>query len=224
MQNNIVIILPISYIKNRKNIITDYLLKDELERLNGYFFENDKHRFALGRFILRRYISKISKIEVPEIQFCYNKFGKPYLEVLPSINFSISHSENFVTVALNNELIGIDIEYKRNSFSLPISDYVFSRNEILYLQNLNKTELLDEFYRIWTVKESFIKAIGLGLSYRPAQIDSTNLESYYYKELNFNITSIDIDQEYAMALCTLANNKKSIKLIFEKDFEQFINS
>ncbi|MFA6843134.1 MAG: 4'-phosphopantetheinyl transferase superfamily protein [Bacilli bacterium] len=81
--------------------------------------------------------------------------GKPYLENIADIYFSISHRDFYITIAISNLNVGIDIEtYHR--YNSNISKRCFTLNEQSYIDKDKKTQ--DRFYEIWTKKEAFIKA------------------------------------------------------------------
>lgn len=94
--------------------------------------------------------------------YCRNRFGKPYLKNFKNLYFNISHSNNITVCCIDTKEVGIDIEMIRplNKFALK---KVLSCSEKLQLY---KSERKDEmFFKFWTLKESFVKNIGQGISY-----------------------------------------------------------
>lgn len=120
----------------------------------------------------------------------YNKYQKPY--VYGSANFNISHSYNCVVCAISKEcVVGVDVEYK---LKINFRDFthLWTINEMKLLNDSN--DVSNQFYRIWTRKESIIKADGRGLSIPLNEIDVVDNEVYlnekkwYLKELHINNT------------------------------------
>lgn len=95
-----------------------------------------------------------------DVTILMNEHGKPYLKDYPDIHFNLSHSGEIALAAFDEKEIGCDIERKR-----PIKEEIvrrcFSEEEREFiLQAKGKDEA---FTRIWVYKESFIKALGIGL-------------------------------------------------------------
>jgi len=158
--------------------ISDYFLNDlygslssccfgyEKNKIRKYVKENDQKRSLLGKIAIVKMIAKLLKIDQDELVFSRDSFEKPILEkpFLRKLNFNIAHSGKYVIVGVNSEgKIGVDIE-KIKLIDLEIMKNVFMDKEIKYV-NSNKKEALKKFYQIWSLKESFVKAIGEGLSY-----------------------------------------------------------
>ena len=96
-------------------------------------------------------------------EIAVTEYGKPYLPELPDFHFSLSHSEKLALCAVSGEEIGCDIELPRG-FDPAIAKRFFHPAEKDWLFSHPQNEQCDAFFRLWTCKESFIKALGLGLS------------------------------------------------------------
>lgn len=96
-------------------------------------------------------------------EIALTEHGKPYLPQLPGFHFSLSHSENMALCAVSGRELGCDIELPRG-FDPKIARRFFHPAECEWLFSHPEEEQPDAFFRLWTCKESFIKAIGLGLS------------------------------------------------------------
>ena len=99
---------------------------------------------SLGKSVLNKDI----KIE-------YEKSGKPYI-FDSSYGISISHSKDMALVAINEDLVGADIEVVRPFNEKLIKTY-FSPEEISFIDSPEK------FFTVWTVKEAYLKLTGVGL-------------------------------------------------------------
>lgn len=118
---------------------------------------------AALRSILTLYLSDPPAL----LQFRYNDHGKPYLINEPSLYFNLSDSHRVALYAITTNVeVGIDIESMRsNIHAKDIAERFFSPNEIAAFRTLPEGQYLEGFYRIWTMKEAYIKVIGKGLSF-----------------------------------------------------------
>lgn len=131
------------------------------EKVDRCRFDKDK-RLSLGCAMLLDFALSSNGIPLCDADIKIGEQGKPYFDY-PSVHFSLSHSEDFVVCALSEEEIGTDVE-KVKPIDLDIAKRFFSKDEYMHIMSFdNENDRTNEFFRIWTVKESFVKAIGLGL-------------------------------------------------------------
>ncbi|MGI9549671.1 MAG: 4'-phosphopantetheinyl transferase family protein [Aurantibacter sp.] len=145
-----------------------HLLNDhEKIRANKFKFPKDRQRFIVSRAVLKVLLGRYLDENPQEIEFEYGAYGKPEVKVPSSVNFNISHAGNMVVLGfVKNYTIGVDVEIVKNDFDVvELAENFFSQDEIRALSNTNENERFRAFYRCWTRKESFIKAVGQGLSY-----------------------------------------------------------
>lgn len=152
---------------NQAELSIDFLSPDEIERASKYKFERDRRVFITARSALRRLLGKYLGIDPTKIGFFYNSYGKPNIIQDKQLNFNVSHSEKNIVIAFAKGLgIGVDIEKIKNDFDpMELAENFFSQEEIKALSNHEEESRYRAFYRCWTRKESFIKALGQGLSY-----------------------------------------------------------
>ena len=167
------------------------------EKINEYQLLIDKIQSVGASMLLEYALNDYKKSDV-KIDLYYNEYGKPFLKN-GDIFFNISHSADYVVVGVADSNIGVDIEKieeNRNN----VAKRFFSLNEYNDIINKNDDKL---FYRYWTIKESFIKAKGLGLKI-PLNSFTINIErdniddEYYYKEI-FDL------EGYAISVCVNRN-------------------
>lgn len=102
-----------------------------------------------------------------------DSFNKPYLEDYPDIYFNLSHCSGLVACAIYSNPVGVDIERIRK-FPTGVMKKVCSLEEQNWIKKSKCPE--EAFFRLWTLKESYIKTIGLGLQFS-------------MKAVNFNVKS-----------------------------------
>jgi 4'-phosphopantetheinyl transferase len=146
------------------------LSRDEYHRAERFYRPADRRRFVAGRGILRKVISKYLALAPDEVQFVYNKYGKPFISTDQNHNalsFNLSHSNGMALYAVAcGRRVGIDIEYMREDFAtLEIAERFFSKDEVEALKATPIAQRTKAFFNCWSRKESYIKAIGMGVSY-----------------------------------------------------------
>ena len=142
------------------------LSASEQDRATRYRFDRHRNRFRRRRLFLRILLGTYLGIPARDLTFDVSPQGKLSLPGEP-VHFNISDSEGWAVFAFSkNTPLGIDIEFARPLDDLPqlVSRY-FSPSEQKALLELPPDLHRAAFYHIWTQKEAFIKAIGLGLSY-----------------------------------------------------------
>ena len=165
------------------------LSRDELFRAQRYKFRDDRNNFITRRGILRLLLSFYINVEPSLIQFEYRSLGKPFIIPLDhhqSIRFNLSHTRELAAIAITQfKEVGIDIEKCNSQIDYrQISERFFTENERIKLLSCREDKRIKMFTRIWTRKEAFVKALGLGMSMPLENIDI--LRSPGQKQLNCN--------------------------------------
>ena len=152
--------------------------EDERLRANRFHFEKHRRHFVVGRGFLRTLLARYLNAQPQELSFSYSEYGKPALHTEPSntrLQFNASHSHELALYAfvLDHE-IGVDVEYIKPDFATEdIALRYFSRSEVETFTKLPKEQQAPAFFRCWTRKEAYIKAIGEGLSHPLHEFDVT---------------------------------------------------
>lgn len=143
-----------------------WLDEEERRRLEGFRLEQHRREFlsakALVKFVLSRYLG----IEPATLRFQRDEYGKPFLEHAGEICFNLSHANgtSVLVVGLDARL-GVDIEHVCAArASEEVASRYFAPEECVYLRKLSPPDFAEGFFHIWTLKESFVKADGRGLS------------------------------------------------------------
>lgn len=146
------------------------LSPSERARYDRLRIDREKHRFLLSHAVLRGVLSLYADRAPAEWAFEVNGHGKPF--VAPGQNphgllFNLSHSADaaLVAVALGVIELGVDIEFHRPGRRLEqLARRNFAAAEVQALEAGAQSQRAGMFYDLWSLKESFVKARGLGLS------------------------------------------------------------
>jgi 4'-phosphopantetheinyl transferase len=130
----------------------------ERRRADSYRHARDRRRFIVRRATLRRLLGERTRTAPDALAFEENAFGKPRLRSGP--RFSASHSGERMMVAIADVEVGCDIERIDAALDWPpLAQSFFAPSERRALADR------DAFFRCWSRKEAFVKALGRGLSY-----------------------------------------------------------
>jgi 4'-phosphopantetheinyl transferase len=156
--------------------LQDLLSDDEKERAGRFHFEKNRAEYVLTRGRLRILLASYLSSSPLDLCFSYSTHGKPGLSKpapAAGLSFNVSHTDGFAICAFaRNRKIGIDVEHVRKNFDAEqIAERFFSVAERAALRNLPEERRHEAFFRCWTRKEAYIKAIGEGLSHPLHQFD-----------------------------------------------------
>jgi 4'-phosphopantetheinyl transferase len=139
----------------------------ELERASRFLREADRRAFLAGRFLARVALGTLLSEPPRHIEFVLGAHGKPAIRRPPReepIYFNLSHTRGLVTCAVTRVGdVGVDVEALRVP-PADVAERFFAPPEIELLRVTPAEEQSAAFYAIWTLKESFVKARGDGLS------------------------------------------------------------
>lgn len=152
----------------RKHDMLALLSKNERAKAERYHQARDVHRFIMRRGLLRKILACYLKISADQMMFATNGYGKPFLQNRigdQSVFFNYSHSNGLVLYAFSLRYeIGIDVEHIHFFSEMDnIINRFFSWPERLEYHSLSLENHLQAFFRGWTCKEAFLKAVGKGL-------------------------------------------------------------
>lgn len=132
------------------------------EKIDAIRFAKGK-RLSLGAWLLLMHALREEGVTEENIRLSYGPSGKPYLKDFPNLFFSLSHSGNRVMCAVSHEEVGCDVE-PVTAGKLPLAERFFCPEESAVITSAPEAERDEVFFRFWTLKESFIKNVGRGLS------------------------------------------------------------
>jgi len=181
------------------------LTKDELMRCGRLHFLEDRKRFIARYGTLRKILSYYLNVKPSELRFKQTENGKPEIAEpcgMSTIDFNVSHSQGAVLFAFaQNRKIGVDLEYVH---TIPEMEYVveqcFAENEKRIYRELPNDKKTDVFFQYWTLKESLLKGIGVGLT-RP--LDMLDVSSVGSNVKTLRISERDTGAAFHWSLRTL---------------------
>ena len=185
-----------------KNFST-FLLVDELAKADRYHQEKDRRRFITSRAALRIILAKYLPIQPRDIQFKPGTNKKPFVQNNGNINlhYNISHSGEWILVAVGNYGIGVDVEKINPDFHyediFPLS---FSDAEIEIIRKSSSSR--KDFYLYWTRKEALTKATAKGLDHHlkdvPCLDGSHTVSSEIVPEVitSWMVSSFELDEQH----------------------------
>ncbi|XP_006814968.1 L-aminoadipate-semialdehyde dehydrogenase-phosphopantetheinyl transferase-like [Saccoglossus kowalevskii] len=173
---------------------------EEKERIGKFVFTKDGKAAMAGRLLLRKVVSDTLQIPWNEVKLARTDKGKPFLlntvpKHLPNFNFNVSHQGDYSVIAAEPALqVGVDVMKVEQPNRTNVPDFFhtmrkqFTEHEWKTIKRpRTEWKQLEMFYRHWCLKESYIKAIGIGLGY-----DLLRLEFHLQtEELGVNVTSHD---------------------------------
>lgn len=99
----------------------------------------------------------------PAFEFAYEKEGKPYLVRYPKLHFNLSHSGDYVCCAVGSTPVGIDIQ-KITKVKEGLARRFFTDKDNRNLASCSKEDREKLFFRMWSIKESYMKLTGRGMA------------------------------------------------------------
>lgn len=182
--------------------------------------ENTRKEHTLGRTLLLEGLKELfgvyTTLDELKTHLIFAKRGKPHLKDYPDIYFNISHTQGLVACAFYDQPVGVDVEMAGH-FADVLIKRVLSDEEKMLLDEQGITPALRQewFYRLWTLKEAFVKrnGVGVGLGTELKSISFTfDLNSIPFK-IGCSDSGICCFQEilpggYVLSLCFSKSDKK----------------
>lgn len=202
---------------NIEKLIEDYQSKVDKKRLEKVM--RTKSREAKVRSLLAGYLLQLGvremqpeaacEREVLPLSYRYTEQGKPYLVNYPHVFFSLSHSGTMAACAVSDREIGMDVQ-KHTEVKEGLAERFFTKEECEMLRKAaaGREGFEHLFFRMWSIKESYIKYTGLGMrqGLDTFSIDwqkQTILEGRTHKpSACFKEIILQDKQDYAVSICS----------------------
>lgn len=143
------------------------LAEDERERATRLLLASKRRQAVRARAALRQVLGGYLARDPAGLRFGYGEHGKPTLVAGgPTFNLSHSHAIGLLGVVLEPIELGVDIEHARAGRAFDaIAEHFFAPDEASWFAAQPEPASVAAFYRIWTHKEAYLKALGTGLSF-----------------------------------------------------------
>lgn len=180
----------------------------EQERSRRFRAPSDRDMFIASHVLLRFILSAYFSQSPGKLQYNSNSYGKPFIagdENIQRIFFNMSHSGDKALFAISRSWeVGIDVEQVDvNRKWMKLGENIYSPQEKALFEDMPKDRQEEIFYKIWTRKEAYLKAHGVGL-------DGLNLELSVIDEKPDNgsctLAQIVLEQHYYGAVAVVGNS------------------
>jgi 4'-phosphopantetheinyl transferase len=141
----------------------------ERDQHRRFRFGRDRRLYLATRVLVRTVLSRYSAVSPGDWRFANGEHGKPRIAaplVTPLIHFNLANTPGLVVCAVSvaHESLGVDVErIDREIEAVALSERYFSASEATRIRALPTSEQQTQFFAHWTLKESYIKARGVGL-------------------------------------------------------------
>ena len=161
---------------NREAHAFDLLDEREKKRWASFLLKDAQRQFALCRAALRIVLSERLGCSNGQLSFGYFEHGKPFARVngrQASVGFNVSHSGRHGLIGLtDHDRLGVDVEERVLRSDLDeIGASVYGATERRCLANTRGRGKVHLFFRLWSMKEALIKALGCGFSLNPSRFE-----------------------------------------------------
>jgi 4'-phosphopantetheinyl transferase len=148
----------------RDTYLQSLLQPDEISRAQRYHQPADRQRFIYSRAVLRALLGKHVNEQAGQILLSEGINKKPVLSNYPNVFFNVSHSGDWVLIAISRMRVGVDVEQIRPDFPVDdLLDSICSPKERAWIYK-GADDIRLSFYQLWTRKEALVKATGKGIS------------------------------------------------------------
>ncbi len=203
----------------------DVVNEEEFARLHKFLFARDRVRFLQTRAAIRHLLSMYHvEVSPQDWQFKNNQYGRPEIaNTLKSapVNFNISHTQGLIVIAVSRSgTPGVDVEDRsRSRRTLEVANRYFSGAEVAALDALPVAEQGARFFDLWTLKEAYIKACGMGLAiplhhftFSFPQADRIAISFSEQRQddaQRWHFWQLDVGADYALSLALLNDKQGS---------------
>lgn len=198
---------------------------DELTKKNALLAR------TLVRTTVARYQTNNNTVVDPRsLKFKKNLYGKPEVDWEvhdPKLQFNISHTDSLIACGVTvNVPVGIDVEDKTRKMRhdvLSLAKRFYSSEEVKFLSSIADTEAQrEEFIKLWTLKEAYVKALGKGFSASPFNtfsVTRSNAGSYSLcgkaEGWKFMLLELAASSHYA-AICIRGEEEEGMNVIVHR--------
>jgi phosphopantetheinyl transferase len=185
------------------DVATQRITEPEQLRARNIRLETPRAAFVVGRLLLRTTVARIADVPFEDVVIELEASGRPVLTGALSDYFvSIAHSGSRVVVGVANQQFGVDVEQWRQSAPSPqLMARVCSPDELRLLENMNDADRAIGFIKVWTRKEAYGKAIGIGIGFGLRSVTvGVSGKTTVNGAGDWEVADLDVDPRYAGAV------------------------
>jgi 4'-phosphopantetheinyl transferase len=179
-----------------------------------YYFVADAIRCLASEALLRYALREECQIDLDAATVAETELGKPYLADHPGVQFNLSRSGEWIACAMAEEPVGGDVEVVRPISDLPAAQFMSGVEHERFLA-LDPDARVGDFYRLWTVKKSVLKALGTGFSVDPRLVTLMHVNGRVrietipapYDRSCWDVRALDMPDGVHAAVCVASRNQ-----------------
>jgi 4'-phosphopantetheinyl transferase len=146
----------------------------ERDRMDRFRRPIDRRMYGISHVLLRMVLARYESVPPELLRFSRGAHGKPALVDSPGsmgVEFNLSHARGLAVVAVaRGRAVGIDAERGDRSIGALLASRIFSPSERTGLDGMSPDDRARAMVRLWTLKEAYVKALGVGLSLSVADL------------------------------------------------------
>lgn len=206
-----------------------YLTVNELETIKKFRNQNDRNVKLVSRILLKYLLAKKQGMALEEVEVYSNPYGKLFVKN-SSLQFNLSHSGNMILYGFDGCALGVDIEELVPVFPETAKLFMSDAEYKYFLNQLEESLRKEFFYKVWTAKESLLKAAGTGITSQITQIhlpiNSDIMEINYQNSCYFfHHGKLDADYMYSVCIRNQDINAPVFTILsLEEVLKEIINS
>jgi 4'-phosphopantetheinyl transferase len=179
---------------------------DEIERARAARFQRPEHhrRYVLAHGLQRFVLASYLGIEPHAVRYRFGPHGKPFIDHPADLSCSLSYSGDRFVIAVGRSQLGVDIEAWAPFAHEDVIAAAFSAAEQTQLAALGPHERRAAFFDLWTRKEAYLKATGVGIGDGLQHVDVSARRDNAVTVNDWQIRSIDVGRDISGALAAKA--------------------
>ena len=210
---------------------TKLLAEDESRRASRFLFDRHREHFVIGRAIARIILGWYIDRRPELIEYAYDNLGKPrfaHVELNAQLRFNLSNSHDLGLLAVTRSTeVGVDLERIREmNDMLGLAKRYFAEEETDRLFGLPASKQASAFFRLWTRKEAYLKAVGKGLTCplrevhvslhdSPEACRIVDINGDQTEAAKWTLANLDPNPEFKSALAIKRLGNRILKYSFE---------
>jgi 4'-phosphopantetheinyl transferase len=199
------------HLEKEKPRLMKLIPRDQKPWMENFAKAKDRQRSLLGECIARWALSRSTGIPPEKQVIQRTEKGKPWLNAESAPFFNVSHSGEWIVVALSEQNVGVDVERIRTPVYRVAKRY-FSPKEVRFLNALDEPDKKLYFFDLWTLKESYLKLLGKGLTRSLGSFSIVRKEGLFQLESEGRVDESIyfrmplLDPGYKLAVCSYSSD------------------